>query len=446
MTTLYLSDHGRYQLYGLDDGAAAAVLARIAAGGLDFVREGVAACVAAIALNKGAGESYRIHGAEIEALMVSHFSEIISPRFVERQSDSNRRAVAGLSALGIDMRAIIAGSSFVIDAFIRRRLAGVWLGAARASLEVSALQRALICDIATAFIYDQQRIMQAAEARSGRLTDQLANFRAVIASVSGELAQASGSVQDAMNVVAGSTAEALSRSKVSAAATDHGNRNLTSSAASTEELASSISELTRQSELSRAVVERVGRAVDDATTAIADLQSSAGKIGSIVDLISRIAEQTNLLSLNATIEAARAGEAGRGFAVVAQEVKALANQTTRATQDIVEQIGAVQTATARSVTEMAGIGDAMAEMARNASEVAAAVAQQNDLTAELSRNLHETVHQVVSASEGYFAASSLIEAAGSETERLRHAVAMLSRIGGTLIGDVDSFTARIKAA
>lgn len=445
MERRYLADSERYALYGLDQPAFLALMGDLSKKSDRFINPGVREFVAKISKTPGIGEVYRDHGVKIVEILQRHYSTIISADFLRVHSGSHRAAIAALVDLGTDMRALYAGSAHVLQAFSRMSEKS-WFGGRRALREADALQRLFLCDVATAYTYDQHRVMQESEFRRERLSLQLVDFRGVIEGVSGELSQASMSVDEALVVVSNSAAEALTRSRLAADATQTGNRNLTSSAASTEELAISINELTRQSEMSRDVVGRVERAVGSARSAIGDLDRSAQMIGSIVDLISRIAEQTNLLSLNATIEAARAGEAGRGFAIVAQEVKTLASQTTKATQDIVEQIAAVQSATARSVAEIGAIGGVMEDLSRNATEIAAAISQQNGLTAELSRNLHDTVDQVVSASEGYQAAAALIESASAETARLRDAVGLLSRIGGALVGDVDSFAERIKAA
>ena len=211
-------------------------------------------------------------------------------------------------------------------------------------------------------------------------------------------------------------------------------------------MAQATGELERRTESSRQAVAAAETAVGGAHKAIADLELAAERIGSIVGLIGSIAEQTNLLALNATIEAARAGDAGRGFAVVAQEVKALASQTTKATQEIIGQIGAVQDGTSRSASEIAAIRTAMDRLSQNAGEVAGAVRQQNALTSELSRNLHETVKQVINASEGYTAASMLIENTSSEAAQLREAMALLSEVGEQLKTDVNRFSARLDVA
>ncbi|WP_342359684.1 methyl-accepting chemotaxis protein [Terrarubrum flagellatum] len=446
MEKKYLSDSDRYALYGLNDAGVLAMLDAIARGGLAFVAEGVDDFMGTIVSAPVIGDSYRRHGPMIASALKAHFETIISPAFVERHGESLRAVVKALSDGETDMRALYSSASYLMTAYARRRSTRWGLPRRAAPREMAVLQRVFMCTVATALTHQQTELIAENSDRRERLSLQLADFRGVVEGVSGELGQAASLVDRALAAVASAARQALERSRSAAGATELSNANLTSSAASTEELAISINELARQSELGRNVVARVERAVGSGNAAIQELDVSARTIGSIVDLISQIAEQTNLLSLNATIEAARAGEAGRGFAVVAQEVKALASQTTKATQDIVDQITAVQSATARSVNEIAAIGGAMEDMSRNAAEVAAAISQQNGLTGDLSRNLHETVSQVMSANEGYGAAVDLIESAGAEAEKLRSAVAQLSRIGSELVGDVEAFATRIKAA
>ncbi len=177
-----------------------------------------------------------------------------------------------------------------------------------------------------------------------------------------------------------------------AAASEEASTNVQSVASATEEMASSVNEISRQVQESARMA---GEAVDQARTTndrIGELSKAAARIGDVVELINTIAGQTNLLALNATIEAARAGEAGRGFAVVASEVKALAEQTAKATGEIGQQVSGIQAATQDSVGAIREISGTIEKLSEISSAIAAAVEQQGAATQEISRNVQQAAH------------------------------------------------------
>jgi methyl-accepting chemotaxis protein len=186
---------------------------------------------------------------------------------------------------------------------------------------------------------------------------------------------------------AGPSARPPALSTVAAAASEEASANVQSVASATEEMTASISEIGRRvQEASRIANEAVTQA-RETDARIKDLSKSANRIGDIVKLITSVAEQTNLLALNATIEAARAGEAGKGFAIVAQEVKALAAQTAKATEEISSQITGMQTATEESVKVINQISGTIWRVSEISSAIAAAVQKQRAATEEISRNI-----------------------------------------------------------
>ncbi|WP_341365083.1 cache domain-containing protein [Thalassospira sp. SN3W] len=183
--------------------------------------------------------------------------------------------------------------------------------------------------------------------------------------------------------------ETTSRAANVAVATEQAAANVDTVAAAAEQLAASIDEITSQVSRSSDIAQAGANEADDASTIFAELGTASDKIGQVVELIQSIAEQTNLLALNATIEAARAGDAGKGFAVVAAEVKNLANQTTRATEDIAGQIGGIQESTQNALGAIQHLSGRMKELNEVSASIAAAVREQDAATGEIARNVAE---------------------------------------------------------
>ncbi len=303
------------------------------------------------------------------------------------------------------------------------------IGSMADSLQV--FKEALIAKKAT----DAAAALEADEKiQRGQRVDMITGaFEAMI----GEVVETVSSASTELEASAGSLASTAERSQelatTVAAASEEASTNVQSVASATEEMASSVNEISRQVQESARIA---GEAVDQARKTndhVSELAKAATRIGDVVELINTIAGQTNLLALNATIEAARAGEAGRGFAVVASEVKALAEQTAKATGEISQQIAGIQDATHQSVGAIKEIGDTIGKMSEIASTIAAAVEQQGAATQEISRNVQQAAQgttQVSSniaevqrgASETGLASSLVLSAAqslSSESNRLK---------------------------
>jgi methyl-accepting chemotaxis protein len=217
-------------------------------------------------------------------------------------------------------------------------------------------------------------------------------------------------------------------------------------AAATEELTSSVKEIGRQVTESTRIT---GLAVEQASRSsatIQDLAKAAQRIGDVVELINTIAGQTNLLALNATIEAARAGEAGRGFAVVASEVKALAEQTAKATGEIGQQILAIQEATKESVGSIQEIGATIRSVNEIATAIAAAVEEQGMATAEIARNVQEAARGTQEVSSNISGVSQAASETGQTATRLLSSANELSQQSETLRTQVEGFFAAIRSA
>nr|WP_281392881.1 HAMP domain-containing methyl-accepting chemotaxis protein [Roseospira goensis] len=190
-------------------------------------------------------------------------------------------------------------------------------------------------------------------------------------------------------------------------------------AAAAEEMASSIAEISRQVNGASDIAHRAAREAESTNDRIQGLANAASQIGEVVDLISDIAKQTNLLALNATIEAARAGDAGKGFAVVANEVKTLANQTAKATEDIASQIGGIQGATNDAVAAIKGIVGVIDEINQITTAVSAAVEEQSAATGEISQNAQQAAHSTQDASRNIEDLSQSTEVTGRHAREVQ---------------------------
>jgi methyl-accepting chemotaxis protein len=220
----------------------------------------------------------------------------------------------------------------------------------------------------------------------------------------------------------------------------------TVTSAATEEMSSSVGEIGRQVAKSTEIAKRAVAEADKTNAAVQGLAQSAQKIGDVVNLISDIAEQTNLLALNATIEAARAGEAGKGFAVVASEVKALASQTAKATEEIAAQIGAMQGAVGGSVEAIKGIGQTIAEISEIATTIASAVEEQGAATQEISRNVQEAATGTRDVTSNIGQVSEASSATGAAATQVLSAATELSSQAEALRNEVDKFLNEVRAA
>ncbi|MGY4238328.1 methyl-accepting chemotaxis protein [Bradyrhizobium sp. USDA 4449] len=283
-------------------------------------------------------------------------------------------------------------------------------------------------------------------ARGQRVDQITGEFEEMISAVVNVVSTAS----EALEVSAGKLSTNAERSenltiKV-AAASEAASNNVQSVASATEEMASSVSEISRQVQDSARIAGEAVQQVAQTNDRVGKLANAADRIGDVVELINTIAGQTNLLALNATIEAARAGEAGRGFAVVASEVKALAEQTARATGEISTQISGIQTATLESVDAIKMIACTIAQMSEIASAVAAAVEEQGAATQEISRNVQQAAHGTQEVSKNIIEVQLGASETGSASSQVFAAARSLSGESAKLKREVGEFLASVRAA
>src|SRR3979490_477565 len=231
-----------------------------------------------------------------------------------------------------------------------------------------------------------------------------------------------------------------------AAASEEASTNVQSVASASEQLTASVSEISRQVQQSSRVANEAVDQAQKTNDRVGELSKAAARIGDVVEMIKTIAGQTNLLALNATIEAARAGEAGRGFGVVASEVKALAEQTAKATGEISQQISGIQSATHESVSAIRDIGDTIGKMSEIASTIAAAVEQQGAATQEISRNVQQAAQGTTQVSSNIAEVQRGASETGLASSQVLSAAQSLSSESNRLKLEVGKFLNSVRAA
>jgi methyl-accepting chemotaxis protein len=352
-----------------------------------------------------------------------------------------RGIINPLSGLTSGMKELAGGNFGVVLPGLDRTDEVGDMAQAVETFKVKAEERAR--DEAEAKTRQDQIAAQQRKADMIRLAD---TFEAAVGEIVETVSSASTELEASAGTLTSTAERAQQLTTMVAAASEEASTNVQSVASATEEMTSSVNEISRQVQESARMA---GEAVDQARKTndrVSELSKAAARIGDVVELINTIAGQTNLLALNATIEAARAGEAGRGFAVVASEVKALAEQTAKATGEIGQQISGIQAATQESVGAIKEISGTIERLSEISSTIAAAVEEQGAATQEISRNVQQAAQGTMQVSSHITDVQRGASETGSASSQVLSSAQSLSTESNRLKLEVDKFLSTVRAA
>ena len=382
----------------------------------------------------------------IKRLELSHLEALLNGELDDAYFVSCQKTVSQEAALGFDARLRSTAGNYVLRASLDALARKHRYSSAKLAKSGKLLSQVLAFDVANAMTLHREAAEKAADVRRKAIDEAIGDFAAAIGEVLQAITEASTSLTATCSSMREVADDTLKRMAVASSAAAETTQRVKMTGEATEELSASIQhigrEATRGLDMAKAAVGDTQRTQQG----ILSLNDTAEHIGSIVNIISTIASQTNLLALNATIEAARAGDAGKGFAVVASEVKALANQTSRATDEISQQVASIQDATRKSVDEISSIARAIGQLTNAASTIASAVEEQSTTTRGIADSIQTAADHTASASAEILSVEQAADRSAAAFSEIADLTARVSARANDLESKVTAFFNRVRAA